>query len=441
MPTLIVDQPGRRFGGRLNGRVLIGRLPTNGVSLPDSSVSRLHAWIDTNGRGQHFVGDTGSLTGTWVNGAAINRRQDLHDGDVIRVGKIQMTYSESDALPAGVQGADLGGAPPSPNVEDSGVLFDCPCGGPAWVKASTIGHSYQCKQCGRTVRVPEKSNEVAQELSPPAIAEPGVRPEAQNAMLIHDPSMGEDRGTIDEHGLTDSGVLGTRVEDAPAVEEMTLDSVVAPDKEFEVVDEATEDVAEVEPAKPALFEHSTSPATATAEPEAEEAIVCGVCHNAITATDTQTVCPSCGLTYHAECWTENLGCASYGCPQVNVLAPVEETPTEVEMLEAEPEETTTPPIDEQDPGFPWEFVFLIVGVVGALLSAVSYGVPSLIGFLGTLIYVLAFQDSKRRRPIAWLAVLLCLIGIAGGIYVSQLFWGGWPPIGPWKHAATPGVRR
>jgi predicted RNA-binding Zn-ribbon protein involved in translation (DUF1610 family) len=441
MPTLIVDQPGRRFGGRLNGRVLIGRLPTNGVPLIDSSVSRLHAWIDTNGRGQHFVGDTGSLTGTWVNGAAINRRQDLHDGDVIRVGKIQMTYLDSDTLPPGVQAAELGGAPPSPNVEDSGVLFDCPCGAPAWVKASTIGHSYQCKQCGRTVRVPDKSNEVAEELSPPAIAEPGVRPEARNAMLIHDPSMGEDRGTLDEHGLTDSGVLGTRMEEAPTVEEMTLDSVVAPDEGFEVLDESLEDITEVEPepAKRALFEHSI--ATATAEPETEDSIVCGVCHNAITATDTQTVCPSCGLTYHAECWKENLGCASYGCPQVNALAPPEQVQTD-EASEAEAEGATTPPIDEQEPGFPWEFVFLLVGVVGALLSAVSYGIPSLIGLLGTVIYLLAFQDSKRRRPIAWLAVLLCLIGIGGGIYVSHLFWGGWPPIGPWaRHAAAPGVKR
>ena len=51
MPTLIIQEPGRRTGGFLTGRVLIGRLPTNGIPLADSSVSRLHAWVDADAHG------------------------------------------------------------------------------------------------------------------------------------------------------------------------------------------------------------------------------------------------------------------------------------------------------------------------------------------------------------------------------------------------------
>ena len=71
MPTLIIEQTGSRTGGRIPGRVLIGRLPTNGIALADSSISRLHAWIDRNPDGSFYVADTGSLTGTRVNGRPI----------------------------------------------------------------------------------------------------------------------------------------------------------------------------------------------------------------------------------------------------------------------------------------------------------------------------------------------------------------------------------
>src|SRR6478672_11532487 len=131
MPTLIIQQSGFRTGGRISERVLIGRLPTNGILVNDSSVSRLHAWVDATSDGHYFIADTGSLTGTWVNGRAIEKRKSLDDGDVIKIGNVQITFSTHDHLPAGVSPINLGGLPPSLDTADAGVLFDCPCGAPA----------------------------------------------------------------------------------------------------------------------------------------------------------------------------------------------------------------------------------------------------------------------------------------------------------------------
>ena len=44
--------------------------------------------------------------------------------------------------------------------------------------------------------------------------------------------------------------------------------------------------------------------------------VCSICMSAIGAAETMTHCPACRAAYHAECWTENGGCAIYGCSQV-----------------------------------------------------------------------------------------------------------------------------
>ena len=120
MPTLIIQQPGSRTGGRITDRVLIGRLPTNGVLVNDSSVSRLHAWIDATADGQYFIADTGSLTGTLVNGRPIEKRKSLDDGDVIKIGQqTQIIFSAEDHLPPGVTPINLSGHPPSLDTADA----------------------------------------------------------------------------------------------------------------------------------------------------------------------------------------------------------------------------------------------------------------------------------------------------------------------------------
>ncbi|HEX9048616.1 MAG TPA: RING finger protein, partial [Verrucomicrobiae bacterium] len=43
---------------------------------------------------------------------------------------------------------------------------------------------------------------------------------------------------------------------------------------------------------------------------------CAICLSPIQAGEAQADCPACHAVYHAECWSENGGCAAYGCPQV-----------------------------------------------------------------------------------------------------------------------------
>ena len=74
---------------------------------------------------------------------------------------------------------------------------------------------------------------------------------------------------------------------------------------------------------------------------------------------------------------------------------------------------------------------MFAAVIGVLLGIPTYGIPPAIGLLGTFIYLMAMQDSRKRRPVVWLALLIGLIGIGAGLYVSKVWWGGWPPIGPW----------
>src|SRR4051812_41389148 len=56
-------------------------------------------------------------------------------------------------------------------------------------------------------------------------------------------------------------------------------------------------------------------------PDPDESALCSICQTPIEPGEERTACPSCHLTFHAQCWEENLGCSAYGCDQVNVLAP------------------------------------------------------------------------------------------------------------------------
>jgi len=434
MPTLIIEEPGRRFGGRITGRVLIGRLPTNGIALTDSSVSRLHAWIDQR-NGQDYVGDTGSLTGTWVNSQPVDKQKYLLDGDVIRVGQTQITYHCSDELPADLAEVNLTGEPAAANVIDAGVLFDCVCGAPIWFKFTASGHAHQCRHCGRNIRIPEHSGQVAQEIAPvpkvPPLVPVGSVQDADDPMLLHAPE-NEHGPHVDEHGLTDlPDLAAAELSELPLLEEnpqptseLTLEEAVSPEAEVPFPGSTVvSDEDEAPPVKRPLFAPKR-PLVALQ--------ICSICHSAVVAGETTTVCPSCALTFHAECWQENQGCSAYGCPQVGALAPAsqqaakEEVPATAEdnaELVGQPEETSAE--------FPWEFLFLLTAVIGVLLGLSTYGVPPAIALLGTLIYLAAMQNSRKRRPVVWLALLIGMIGIGAGLYVSQHWWGGWPPIGPW----------
>jgi hypothetical protein len=464
MPSLIVDQSDRRTGGPIVGRVLIGRLPTNGVVVEESTVSRLHAWIDLDRHGQYFVGDSGSLGGTHVNGRAVTKRRGLEDGDVILIGRAHIVFSHDELPPPGVTPIDLAGLPPNENVEEAGVLFDCVCGAPVWFKAAAIGQAHVCRHCGATILIPDRSGAVAQTVQAAVIAEPGVPPSKELPSVTLDTSphsapgsepnqeFREDRGDAvssdEDNGLFDADAYESvdGLEGHAAQEQEYNDGNSGNGNGFQTTG-FSQRSGELRPdtdaasIRPSLFQNRApvrmieSPAPGARE---EPAIVpiaeltaavrtetCSICRHAMAAAEATTACPSCGLTFHVDCWKENFGCSAYGCDQVNVLKPAD-AENEADAPVSPPLTIPTAEEDADAEGFPWEFLFLAMSVVGSLLGALAYGVPPLIGAGGTAIYLAGFKPSRRRRGIAVISLLVCLLGIAGGVYLSYLFWNGWP---------------
>lgn len=68
-----------------------GRHPDSAVCLDDITVSRNHAeirWLDD----EYWIVDTGSLNGTYVNGAQVQSLP-LNNGDEIQIGKFRLTFT------------------------------------------------------------------------------------------------------------------------------------------------------------------------------------------------------------------------------------------------------------------------------------------------------------------------------------------------------------
>lgn len=72
------------------GESLVGRSRTCQVHIPETTVSRQHARILSSALGEVTVEDLGSSNGTFVNGAKIEGRRKLADGDKILVGDAEM---------------------------------------------------------------------------------------------------------------------------------------------------------------------------------------------------------------------------------------------------------------------------------------------------------------------------------------------------------------
>jgi hypothetical protein len=89
--VLVVDGPGTRHVLEQGSNVL-GRGTDADIRLPDTGVSRKHADVQLEG-GTVTVEDLGSTNGTLVNGRRIGR-QDLADGDVIRIGHSVLVYRQ-----------------------------------------------------------------------------------------------------------------------------------------------------------------------------------------------------------------------------------------------------------------------------------------------------------------------------------------------------------
>ena len=75
------------------GRTRIGRAPGNEMRLEDKTVSRFHCQLVRSGR-EVRVEDAESHNSTRVNGQHAEETR-LHDGDVLRVGRLKLRYCDS----------------------------------------------------------------------------------------------------------------------------------------------------------------------------------------------------------------------------------------------------------------------------------------------------------------------------------------------------------
>jgi predicted component of type VI protein secretion system len=106
MITKLIVASGKSAGRTIslkNGRLLIGRAETCDVRPLGEEVSRKHCEIVLEADGLTVV-DCGSRNGTFVNGAKIAAKVTVKDGDIIRVGplevKVSVSKPEAPAAPA-----------------------------------------------------------------------------------------------------------------------------------------------------------------------------------------------------------------------------------------------------------------------------------------------------------------------------------------------------
>jgi len=74
---------------------IIGRHPACPLRIRQRNISRQHARIILED-GEYFVEDCGSLNGTFLNGARIEDRERISDGDIIHVYKVKMIFHAGD---------------------------------------------------------------------------------------------------------------------------------------------------------------------------------------------------------------------------------------------------------------------------------------------------------------------------------------------------------
>jgi hypothetical protein len=144
-----------------------------------------------------------------------------------------------------------------------------------------------------------------------------------------------------------------------------------------------------------------------------EVAMCAICQSHINTGEEMTECAECGLTFHADCWTENRGCAAYGCTQVGVLEPPSTTP--VKQLDES---------EYADP-FPWEYLLLGASVVSVVAGALAFGIPS--ALLGLLTIFGAMRKGLRRWPLLIGCLALAGTGMIVGLEFSKFWWLGWKP--------------
>jgi hypothetical protein len=406
MPILTYTTSDGPHGGTLNSRVLIGRRLSYGISFSDPTVSRLHAWIDpvADENATWVIADAGSKTGTFVNDQKITRHP-LHDGDIISVGKTSLTYFERDTLPDGIASVDL--IAPPPIVRDAGILFECACGAPLWVGNELAGKRGMCRHCRQPVTVPKLEPDDIKPPAPSAEARADLSPPPPSA-----PAPIETTPVVEDEPPTAPAVADEEesLPSGPGV----IEEEIHPAEVEAAVEEPIEEAAAPQPPADPPGSVPSTPAPVVVDDTTKRKNKCAVCHSHIVAGEEMITCPDCAMTFHAECWQENLGCSSYGCPQVNCLQPrPAAAPVGGLLGEAE---TVEPPANNNR----WELILLAASVVGSVLGALLFGGLSALVALASLLVLLLKKPNRAGLLLA--SIVICLVGIAGGLLLSDFYY-------------------
>ena len=68
-------------------------------------------------------------------------------------------------------------------------------------------------------------------------------------------------------------------------------------------------------------DRSMPPLASASSENSETKNICPVCCTIVDENDEAIICPDCKIKYHKDCWIDNNGCATYGCPSSGCLAP------------------------------------------------------------------------------------------------------------------------
>ncbi len=98
-PEVEVYPLAKKAGASFPDRITIGRTPNNDIVITDASISRLHAYVKSDGR-DWFVADAGSKNGSWLDRSTLEARKEKKLGTrmVLRLGDVDFTFYLAEDL-------------------------------------------------------------------------------------------------------------------------------------------------------------------------------------------------------------------------------------------------------------------------------------------------------------------------------------------------------
>ncbi len=90
---MVIHPLAKKAGASFPDRITIGRTTNNDLAIADHSISRLHAYLRSQGTGW-VVADAGSKNGSWLRGEPLEPRKEkpIRSREVLRLGDVDLTF-------------------------------------------------------------------------------------------------------------------------------------------------------------------------------------------------------------------------------------------------------------------------------------------------------------------------------------------------------------